>query len=507
MKKIISLLICIQILILTICTSLIAQNYSINENAKHPKTAFKFFQRLDNIPNNNQTSINFFPNNDSDFWEYIEEDTTTLFSQFLNLKFSVSREVLADTLMSNGLTYKKVKWQNEANSVNYSPMYEHLRVDSTGNAHIFYNTSDYILFDFNLNINQTYTAHLFNHYWKVLDKYNVIGFGDTLQAIDYGLYDQNNNWIEIYTIVENFGIIFYQKDFLNYALPMGNFWGAVICGQEYGTLIVKKQAVDWKEFYPLHIGDYWVYEGDNGAFPITLTLRCISDSIMPDGYLYAKLKMIDHTFGNISTAYRRVDSLGRVFIWDELSNSTINNLKFTEVVGDTFSFNQMQNVMRLEDKYFNQYTNKEELHYFMYPDIVFHNEYYDYSFGLYSQVIELNYILLKGSYIDGILWEDTTITSVEDVITNIPQNINVFPCYPNPFNSSTTLSYYVPTTVDVRISLYNPLGELTEVLFDDNLNSGYHKLVINASGLVSGVYFIVFNTDDIQLVTKIIYLK
>ena len=167
----------------------------------------------------------------------------------------------------------------------------------------------------------------------------------------------------------------------------------------------------------------------------------------------------------------------------------------------------MQNVMRLEDKYFNQYTNKEELHFFMYPDLVFHNEYYDYSLGLYSRVIEFNYILLKGSYINGILWEDTTITSVEDFITNIPKNINIFPCYPNPFNSSTTLSYYIPSTADVRISLYNTLGELTKVLFNDNLNSGYHKLVINAAGLVSGVYFIVLNTGDIQLVSKIIHLK
>ena len=311
MKKIMSLLINIQILALSICTSISAQNCSVNENAKHPKTAFNFFQRLDNIPNNNQTSINFFPNNNGDFWEYIEEDTTTLFSQFLNLKFSVSREVLADTLMSNGLTYKKIRWQNEANSVNFSFMYEYLRVDSTGNAYIFYNTSDYILFDFTLDVNQTYSAHLVDYYWKVLDKYDVIGFGNTLQAIDFGLYNLTNDTIVVYTLVENFGIIGYYTYVNEITLPRADFWGAVISGQDYGTLIVKKQAVDWKEFYPLHIGDYWVYEGSSGSIPITNSVRVIGDTIMPDNNLYFVLREIDHTFGYTSFSYRRIDSLGK----------------------------------------------------------------------------------------------------------------------------------------------------------------------------------------------------
>lgn len=503
MKKLLSLLINVSILVLIIYPNLSAQAF------KNDKSDFstKRFEKVENVGLKNQSSTNFFPNNIGDFWEYIEEDTTTLFGQFYTLKFSVSKEVLDDTLMNNGLIYKKIKWKNEANSVSYPPSYEYLKTDSIGNAHIFYNDSDYLLFDFTLNINQTYPSHLPNHYWKIMDKYSVIGFGDTLQAIDLSMYDQNNNLIEVYQIVENFGIIFYQKDIQNYALPIGNFWGAVINGQEYGTLIAKKQTVDWKQFYPLHIGDYWVYEGEDGVFPITLTIRCISDSIMSDGYLYSKLIMINHTFGNTSTDYRRVDSLGRVLNWDETGNTGKVVLRFSVLVGDTISLNQVQYVKRLDDKYFNQYTNKEELHFFTYPDIVFHNEYYDYSFGLYSSVIEFNYILLKGAYLNGALWEDTTITSVENIITNIPHSINIYPCYPNPFNSSTTLSYYIPTTEDVRISLYNALGELTTVLFNGNLNSGYHKLVINANGLVSGVYFIVFNTDDIQLVSKIVYLK
>ncbi|MFZ1517537.1 MAG: T9SS type A sorting domain-containing protein [Ignavibacteriaceae bacterium] len=507
MKKIISLLINIQILVLTSYTSITAQNYSVNEITKYSKTIVNQFERLENIPNKNQTPVNFFPNNNGDFWEFIEEDTTTLFGQNYTLKFSISRVVIDDTILNNGFTYKKIKWQNEANSVNYPPEYEHLRIDSIGNAHIFYDTTDYILFNFTLDINQTYPSHLLNHEWKVMDKYYVIAFGDTLQAIDFGLYDQNNNWIEIYTIVENFGIIFYQKDLLNYALPIGNFWGAVINGQEYGTLIVKKKTVDWKQFYPLHIGDYWVYEGFSGSIPVTKSVRVIGDTIMPNGYSYSILKTINHTFGNTSISYWRIDSLGILSYWDTINISEKVVLRFSVVVGDTLTLSQLQYVKRLDDKYINPVTGSEELHFFMYPDLVFDNEYYDYSFGLYSSVIEFNYSVLRGACINGVTWGDTIITSIENNIVLNPQSIDIFPCYPNPFNSSTTLTYYIPAATDVRISLYNTLGELTEILFDDNLNSGYHRLVINAAGLVSGVYFIVFNADDIQLVSKIIYLK
>ena len=161
MKKLLFLLSNVSVFVIVICINIFAQSFdSRMDNIKS-----KRFERAENVSYKKLVSTNFFPNKIGDFWEYIEEDTTTLFSQFLSLKFSISREVLADTIMNNGLTYKKVKWQNEANSVNYPSEFEFLRVDSIGNANIFYNASDHLLFDFTLAINQTYPAHLLNHYW------------------------------------------------------------------------------------------------------------------------------------------------------------------------------------------------------------------------------------------------------------------------------------------------------------------------------------------------------
>lgn len=107
-------------------------------------------------------------------------DTTTLLGQLYELKFSITKEVLNDTLMPNGKIYKKIKWENVANNVSYLPWYEYHRVDSTGNVFLYYNNQDYLLFDFSLSIGQTYSSHTPNHIWKISDKYNVIGFGDTV---------------------------------------------------------------------------------------------------------------------------------------------------------------------------------------------------------------------------------------------------------------------------------------------------------------------------------------
>ena len=508
MKIIINLLINIQILVLFIYTSISAQSYSVNELAKYPKSSVNHFERLENIPNKSRTSVNLFPNNTGDFWEYIEEDTTTLFSQFLNLKFSISREVLADTLMSNGLTYKKVKWQNEANSVNFSPIYEHLRVDSTGNAYIFYNTSDYILFDFTLDINQTYSAHLFDYYWKVLDKYNVIGFGDTLQATDFGLYILTNDTIVVYTLVENFGIIGYYTYVNEITLPRADFWGAVISGQDYGTLIVKKQAVDWKEFYPLHIGDYWVYEGISGSIPITNTVRVIGDTIMPDNNFYFVLKEIDHTFGYTSFSYRRIDRLGRVFYWETWNNNSKQYFEFSRNVGDTLKSKFDSFIYRLNDKYINSYTELFELNNLQYPDISYTRNDYDKGLGLYRITGDLYLSECVGAYVNGeIVWGDTTVTNIEDDINTDLNDYMLFQNYPNPFNPSIKITYNIPQRSNVSLRIYDVLGKEIATLVNEQKEAGTYSIQFDASKLSSGVYIYSIQAGDFLESRKMILMK
>ncbi len=61
--------------------------------------------------------------------------------------------------------------------------------------------------------------------------------------------------------------------------------------------------------------------------------------------------------------------------------------------------------------------------------------------------------------------------------------------YPNPFNPATTIRYSLSYRANVRIIVYNALGETVRELVNTEQNSGFYQISFNASGLSSGIYF------------------
>ena len=60
--------------------------------------------------------------------------------------------------------------------------------------------------------------------------------------------------------------------------------------------------------------------------------------------------------------------------------------------------------------------------------------------------------------------------------------------YPNPFSTSTTVSYELPEQATVTIRVYDVLGRLVETLIDSPMAAGVHRLTWNAAGRSSGIY-------------------
>lgn len=71
----------------------------------------------------------------------------------------------------------------------------------------------------------------------------------------------------------------------------------------------------------------------------------------------------------------------------------------------------------------------------------------------------------------------------------IPDNLQIYGNYPNPFNPATTISYSIPTTGEVQLSVYNTLGQLVSNVNLYHQTSGIHVYSFNANNLASGVYF------------------
>lgn len=78
---------------------------------------------------------------------------------------------------------------------------------------------------------------------------------------------------------------------------------------------------------------------------------------------------------------------------------------------------------------------------------------------------------------------------------------------PNPFNPVTTISYTLPNSTNVSITIYDRLGRQVEVLVDQNQDAGEHSVEFNASNYPSGIYFYRIKTPEKTEVRKMLLSK
>lgn len=79
--------------------------------------------------------------------------------------------------------------------------------------------------------------------------------------------------------------------------------------------------------------------------------------------------------------------------------------------------------------------------------------------------------------------------------------------YPNPFNVSTTISYQLLAPGQVRLQVYNLLGERVATLVDGFQEAGYRSAVWNGEDCPSGIYFYKLTVGDYSKTHKMLLLK
>jgi len=90
----------------------------------------------------------------------------------------------------------------------------------------------------------------------------------------------------------------------------------------------------------------------------------------------------------------------------------------------------------------------------------------------------------------------------------IPNSYSLEQNYPNPFNPATTIEFSLPEDVEnVRLTIYNALGERVAELVNGKMEAGKYRYQWNAGNVATGLYIYELKTNKFSSVRKMMLLK
>ena len=88
-----------------------------------------------------------------------------------------------------------------------------------------------------------------------------------------------------------------------------------------------------------------------------------------------------------------------------------------------------------------------------------------------------------------------------------PSEFSLAQNYPNPFNPTTTIQFTLPRAGNVKLTLFNLLGQKIKTLINEYKESGVHTLNFNASDLNSGLYIYKLEANGLIKTRKMTLVK
>ncbi|MCB9207934.1 MAG: T9SS type A sorting domain-containing protein [Ignavibacteriales bacterium] len=98
------------------------------------------------------------------------------------------------------------------------------------------------------------------------------------------------------------------------------------------------------------------------------------------------------------------------------------------------------------------------------------------------------------------------VTMVND-FNEVPTEYTLYQNYPNPFNPKTIINFALPEANNVKITLYDMLGNNVEVITNAFYREGIHQITYSAEHLSSGIYLYTITAGDFKTTKKMILLK
>ncbi len=106
-------------------------------------------------------------------------------------------------------------------------------------------------------------------------------------------------------------------------------------------------------------------------------------------------------------------------------------------------------------------------------------------------------------------------TSVDDHFnfSTLPETFELYQNYPNPFNCGTTITYHLFNIMKVNMPIYNVLGQLVAILYNDEIQSaGLHSTYwdgknVKGEDMPPGLYLFALKTKGYVKIIKMLMIK
>jgi hypothetical protein len=244
-------------------------------------------------------------------------------------------------------------------------------------------------------------------------------------------------------------------------------------------------------YFPLHKGDTWNYNDFTTLCEGTYAASTIIGDTIFNNHTYAVFRQ--SVFG---AHFVRTDS-NRVYVYDTTYQVEFVMFDFSANPGDTISIlnKGTRIIIALSAMAFidrgSEFTN----------DVYSIRD----SIGITSVANGSCYLALTSAFINGKKAYPTSVGEIH--ITNIPDQPFLDQNFPNPFNSSTTIRFLIPSEQEIALDVLNQLGQSIESLARGKFYTGWHQLTWDAGLQSSGIYYIRLNTNKGSTIRSALLIK
>jgi len=103
--------------------------------------------------------------------------------------------------------------------------------------------------------------------------------------------------------------------------------------------------------------------------------------------------------------------------------------------------------------------------------------------------------------------EKSTGTAIEENSNELPIGISLSQNYPNPFNPTTSIRFGIDKASNVRLDVFNMLGQHVATLVDQQKAAGFHTVNFEAAQYPSGLYIYQITANGSRQIKKMTLIK